>query len=132
MKAFSLASLKDLAPLQPDHPLLLLNFLHLHLDPLWPQIQIYLQILVFRQILPLRQKLFLFLKGLRLLLLLRFQFSLFQLLPLFQALFFSKYSLFLFCQADNSVILSSVGVFLLSSVIFSLTDIFLKQTIKIV
>ena len=42
------------------------------------------------------------------------------------------YSLFLFCQADNSVILSSVGVFLLSSVIFSLTDIFLKQAIKIV
>ena len=50
----------------------------------------------------------------------------------FSSAFFSKYSLFLFCQADNSVILSSVGVFLLSSVIFSLTDIFLKQAIKIV
>ena len=98
MKAFSLASLKDLAPLQPDHPLLLLNFLHLHLDPLWPQIQIYLQILVFRQILPLRQKLFLFLKGLRLRVLLCFKVSLFQLLPLFQALFFLNILCFFFAR----------------------------------
>ena len=98
MKAFSLASLKDLAPLQPDHPLLLLNFLHLLLDPLRSQIHLPLQTLLFRQILPLRQKLSLFLKGLRLLLLLRFQFPLFQLLPLFQALFFLNILCFFFAR----------------------------------